>query len=64
MQSGVPQGSTLGTLLLNIFINDLCTETHFSEFMPFAVDLKIFRITNSAEDCKLLQSDLDLVQKN
>jgi hypothetical protein len=59
MLSGVPQGSTLGPLLLNIFINDLCA----SKFLRFADDLKIFHAIKSAEDRKFLQSDVDFVQK-
>jgi hypothetical protein len=61
--SGVPQGSTLGPLLFNIFINDLCSKIQNSEFLLFADDLKIFRVIKSAKDCKLLQSDIDCVQK-
>jgi hypothetical protein len=63
MLSGVPQGSDLGPQLFNIFINDLCAKLHFSKFLLFADDLKIFRVINSAEDCKLLQCDIDCVQK-
>jgi hypothetical protein len=58
----VPQGSTLGPLLFNIYINDLCDQIHNSEFLLFADDLKIFRNIKSAEDCKLLQSDVESVQ--
>jgi hypothetical protein len=29
----------------------------------FAEDLKIFRVIKSAEDCKLLKTDIDSVQK-
>jgi hypothetical protein len=57
------QGCTLGFLLFNIFINDLHAKTNFSEFLLFAYDLKIFRVMKSAEYCKLLQSDIDSVQK-
>jgi hypothetical protein len=35
----------------------------YSEVLLFADDLKIFRVIKSAKDCKLLQSDIDCVQK-
>jgi hypothetical protein len=62
MLSGVPQGSTLGPLFFNIYVNDLCTKTHISEFLLFTNDLKIFRVLKSVENCKPLQSDIDSVQ--
>jgi hypothetical protein len=34
-------------------------KSHFSEFLLFADDLEIFRGIKSAEDSKLLQSDVD-----
>jgi hypothetical protein len=59
--SGVPQGSVLGPLLLNIFINDLCDVIIHSNCLLFADDLKVYRAINSPSDCSLLQSDIDCV---
>jgi hypothetical protein len=49
-------------LLFNIFINDLCTAIEYSNFLLFADELKIFRAINSADDCILLQSDINCIQ--
>jgi hypothetical protein len=61
--SVVPQGSTLGPLLFNIFINDICAKIHWSNFLSFADDLKLYHAIKSAEDCKYLQADIHSVKK-
>jgi hypothetical protein len=60
--SGVPQGSVLGPLLFNIFIDDLCNVINYSRYLLFADDIKIFRVIKSPNDCTRLQSGIDSVQ--
>jgi hypothetical protein len=55
------QGSVLGPLLWNIFINDLCDVINHSNCLLYADDLKVYRAINSPSDCLLLQSDIDCV---
>lgn len=55
--SGVPQGSVLGPILFNIFINDI-VDIFKSTALLYADDLKIFSNVVSLEDCYKIQKDL------
>lgn len=57
--SGVPQGSHIGPLLFNLYVNDVSTCFTSCKFLMFADDLKVFRTVCAPEDCRSLQGDLD-----
>ncbi|MDR2660870.1 MAG: hypothetical protein LBC17_02350, partial [Lactobacillaceae bacterium] len=56
------QGSVLGPLLFNVFINDLCEAIAHSKYLLFADDLNIYRTVKSPQDCNLLQSDINSIR--
>lgn len=61
--SGVPQGSILGPLLFNLYINDLSMCATHSEYLLYADDLKIYKTILTYADCELLQKDLTNINK-
>ena len=56
--SGVPQGSHLGPLLFNVFIDDIAVILSNTSFLLYADDLKLFRIIRGIGDVLSMQDDL------
>lgn len=61
MISGVPQGSTLGPLLFNIFVNDIHPAIKHCSLSQYADDMKLYRTISSPYDRVLLQNDINAV---
>ena len=62
MTSAVPQDSHLGTILFNIFINDLPSVIGHSSVLMYADDVELF-LSYSDYNCqRFLQEDLLLLE--
>ena len=59
-RSGVPQGSVLGPLIFNIFVNDIVTNLDVQSLL-YADDLKMSYVIGTEEDCSKIQDNLNKI---
>ena len=59
----MPQGSNLGPLLFLLYVDDITAHISNSHCLLYADDLKLYRVINCEEDCRLLQEDLNRVSR-
>ena len=63
VKSGVPQGTVLGPLFFLLYINDINLNlTTGTKMRLFTDDSLLYRQIKSAEDCEILQEDLNTLQ--
>jgi len=62
VQSGVPQGTVLGSTLFSIYINDLPESILHSSINLFADDCIIYKAIHTPEDTEKLQEYLNALQ--
>ena len=58
--SGIPQGSVLEPLLFALYINELPSLVS-SQLLMFADDIKLYRRIRSPIDCRILQTDINIL---
>ena len=56
--SGIPQGTILGPLLFNIYINDVCDTIEHSNIELYADDAKLYGKANGTEGYENIKKDL------
>ena len=62
VESGIPQGTILGPLLFNLYIDEVSNQVENSEIQLYADDAKVYGKVNSEQDVNYIHRDIERME--